>query len=40
VAASNLESAARSQSIGEIDALVRQLSERLQAVNAQLAKVS
>jgi two-component system sensor histidine kinase/response regulator len=40
VAASNLENAARSQSIGEIDALVRLVGERLQAVNAQLSKVS
>jgi PAS domain S-box-containing protein len=40
VAASNLENAARTQSVGEIDGLVRQLSERLQAVNAQLSKVS
>ncbi|MDP9014154.1 MAG: response regulator [Pseudomonadota bacterium] len=40
VAASNLENAARGRSVGEIDALVRQVSERLRAVNAQLAKVS
>jgi CheY-like chemotaxis protein/HPt (histidine-containing phosphotransfer) domain-containing protein len=39
-AATNLEHAARTNSIQQIDALVRQLSERLHAVNAQLAKVS
>ncbi|HEY3656732.1 MAG TPA: PAS domain-containing protein [Steroidobacteraceae bacterium] len=39
-AATNLEHAARTQSVQQIDALVRQLSERLHAVNAQLAKVS
>ena len=39
-AASNLESAARANSLGEIDGLVRQVSERLRAVNAQLSKVS
>jgi len=40
VAASNLENAARTQAVGEIDGLVRQLGERLQAVNLQLSKVS
>jgi two-component system, sensor histidine kinase and response regulator len=40
VAAANLETAARTQSLGEIDGLVRQLSERLRAVNAQLLRVS
>jgi CheY-like chemotaxis protein len=39
-AATNLENAARTNSVQQIDALVRQLSERLHAVNAQLAKVS
>src|SRR5882757_1352199 len=39
-AATNLEHAARTNSVQQIDALVRQLSERLHAVNAQLAKVS
>ena len=39
-AASNLENAARTHSVGEIDGLVRRLSERLRAVNAQLSKVS
>jgi two-component system sensor histidine kinase/response regulator len=37
-AASNLESAARTNSVGEIDSLVQQLSEKLQAVNAELRK--
>ncbi len=40
VAASNLENAARRNSVEEVDELVRQLQERLQAVNAQLAQVS
>ena len=40
VAASNLESAARRNSIHEVDRLVRELRERLQAVNARLAEVS
>ena len=40
VAASNLESAARRNSVHEIDPLVRELRERLQAVNARLAEVS
>jgi CheY-like chemotaxis protein len=35
-AASSLESAARANSVGEIDALVQALTERLQAVNAEL----
>ena len=39
-AASNLENAARRNSVQEVDELVRQLKERLQAVNAQLAQVS
>jgi len=39
-AASNLENAARRNSVHEMDELVRQLKERLQAVNAQLAQVS
>jgi CheY-like chemotaxis protein/HPt (histidine-containing phosphotransfer) domain-containing protein len=39
-AASNLENAARAKSIHEIDGLVRQLGERLHAVNAELSKVS
>jgi two-component system, sensor histidine kinase and response regulator len=38
--ASSLENAARSNAVQEIDGLVRQLTERLQAVNAQLSKVS
>jgi two-component system, sensor histidine kinase and response regulator len=38
-AASSLEHAARSNSVQEIDGLVRQLTERLHAVNAQLSKV-
>jgi two-component system sensor histidine kinase/response regulator len=37
-AASSLESAARANSVGEIDALVQALTERLQAVNAELRK--
>jgi PAS domain S-box-containing protein len=36
-AASKLEKAARSQSLPELDGLVRQLGERLRAVNAQVA---
>jgi two-component system sensor histidine kinase/response regulator len=39
-AASNLENAARSNSLVELDGLVRQLTERLHAVNAQLIKAS
>jgi two-component system, sensor histidine kinase and response regulator len=39
-AASHLETAARANSINEIDGLVRQLGEKLRAVNAQLSKVS
>jgi two-component system sensor histidine kinase/response regulator len=38
VAASNLESAARSNAVHDIDGLVRQLTEKLHAVNAQLSK--
>jgi HPt (histidine-containing phosphotransfer) domain-containing protein len=38
--ASDLENAARSNSLQEIDGLVNQVRERLQAVNEQLAKVS
>jgi HPt (histidine-containing phosphotransfer) domain-containing protein len=38
-AASNLETAARANSITELDGLVRQLEERLRAVNAQLSNV-
>jgi two-component system sensor histidine kinase/response regulator len=37
-AASSLESAARANSVGEIDALVQALAARLQAVNAELRK--
>jgi polar amino acid transport system substrate-binding protein len=37
-AASTLESAARKNSAGEIDGLVRELSDKLKAVNAQLRK--
>ena len=37
-AASTLESAARANSVAEIDGLVRELRERLQAVNAELRK--
>ena len=37
-AASSLESAARTNSTGEIDGLLQQLSEKLQAVNAELRK--
>jgi two-component system, sensor histidine kinase and response regulator len=40
VAASNLENAARRNSLQEVDELVRQVKERLHAVNAQLAQVS
>jgi CheY-like chemotaxis protein len=39
-AASNLENAARRNSVQEVDELVRQLKLRLQAVNARLAQVS
>ncbi|MDB6085411.1 MAG: domain S-box [Gammaproteobacteria bacterium] len=39
-AASNLETAARTKSVEEIDGLVRQLGEHLHAVNEQLTKVS
>ena len=39
-AAGNLENAARTNAVAEIDGLVRQLSEKLRAVNAQLAQVS
>jgi CheY-like chemotaxis protein/HPt (histidine-containing phosphotransfer) domain-containing protein len=39
-AASNLEHAARANALSEVDALVRQLGERLRAVNAQLSQVS
>jgi PAS domain S-box-containing protein len=39
-AASNLENAARSNSLMELEGLVRQLTERLNAVNAQLIKAS
>jgi len=38
-AASNLESAARTNSVREIDGLVRQVKDNLRAVNAQLSKV-
>ena len=38
-AASNLESAARTNSAAEIDGLVREVTENLHAVNAQLRKV-
>jgi two-component system, sensor histidine kinase and response regulator len=37
-AASSLESAARANSVGEIDALVQALTQKLQAVNAELRK--
>jgi HPt (histidine-containing phosphotransfer) domain-containing protein len=37
-AASSLESAARANSVDEIDGLVRQLTEKLHAVNAELLK--
>jgi two-component system sensor histidine kinase/response regulator len=40
VAASDLEIAARAQSVPELDGLVHQLQDRLHAVNAALAKVS
>jgi hypothetical protein len=40
VAASALESAARAQSVQDLDGLVHQLKDRLNAVNAALAKVS
>jgi two-component system sensor histidine kinase/response regulator len=39
-AASSLETAARSNSVKDIDLLVRQLGDKLRAVNAQLSKVS
>ena len=39
-AASNLEQAARMNSVGELDGLVRQLGEKLRAVNARLSEVS
>jgi two-component system sensor histidine kinase/response regulator len=39
-AATNLEKAARANSVGELDGLVRQLGEKLRAVNAQLSKAS
>ena len=39
-AASSLESAARKNLHGEIDALVRELREKLQAVNAELREAS
>jgi HPt (histidine-containing phosphotransfer) domain-containing protein len=38
--ASSLESAARTNSAAEIDGLVRQVTDNLQAVNAQLTKFS
>jgi PAS domain S-box-containing protein len=37
-AASSLESAVRANSVGEIDSLVRELTERLRAVNAELQR--
>jgi two-component system sensor histidine kinase/response regulator len=37
-AASSLESAARANSVGEMDGLVRELTQKLQAVNAELRK--
>jgi two-component system sensor histidine kinase/response regulator len=37
-AASSLESAARANSVGEIDALVQALTQKLQAVNAELRR--
>jgi len=37
-AASSLEKAARRSAVGEIDGLVQELTEKLQAVNAQLLK--
>jgi HPt (histidine-containing phosphotransfer) domain-containing protein len=37
-AASSLESAARANSLGDIDGLVQELTERLRAVNAELSK--
>jgi CheY-like chemotaxis protein len=40
VAAADLENAARAQSVQELDGLVHQLKDRLNAVNAALAKVS
>ena len=40
VAASDLENAARAQSVQELDGLVHQLKDRLHAVNAAFAKVS
>jgi PAS domain S-box-containing protein len=39
-AASNLEDAARANAVQDIDGLVRQLGEKLRAVNAQLSQVS
>jgi PAS domain S-box-containing protein len=39
-AASSLEHAARTNALSEVDALVRQLGERLRAVNEQLSQVS
>jgi len=39
-AASNLEDAARANAVQDIDSLVRQLGEKLRAVNAQLSQVS
>ena len=38
-AASSLENAARTNSAAEIDGLVRQVTDKLQAVNAQLSQV-
>ena len=40
VAAADLENAARAQSVHDLDGLVHQLKDRLNAVNAALAKVS
>jgi HPt (histidine-containing phosphotransfer) domain-containing protein len=40
VAAADLENAARAQSVQDLDGLVHQLKDRLNAVNAALAKVS
>jgi two-component system sensor histidine kinase/response regulator len=37
-AASSLETAARASSVSEIDVLVQELTDRLQAVNAELRK--
>jgi HPt (histidine-containing phosphotransfer) domain-containing protein len=39
-AASELENAARAQSVQALDGLVHQLKDRLRAVNAALSKVS